>query len=253
MGHADRPALAVLARLLSRRITESGAPLFVSMGDRVDKDMFRLAVVGPSAERDLDRILRDLLDGRIDAPDLEEVKRLEAGFHEGQSLRARPYFSLAATFGVHEVLSHTEALVQYPAAVERLTLEEVLRVARTYLDPNQRVEVRFEGTGVAFKPLPESQAELHRAADEATQAGDLDWAVEAYTKLLSLDLSKMSRVIALASRGKVRMRQREYGAAIGDFERALELIDYPDLHSLLDEARALEAGELGGPPLDTDG
>jgi predicted Zn-dependent peptidase len=253
MGHADRPALAVLARLLSRRITESGAPLFVSMGDRVDKDMFRLAGVGPSAERDLDRILRDLLDGRIDASELEEVKRLETGFHEGQSLRARPYFSLAATFGVHEVLSHTEALVQYPAAVERLTLEEVLRVARTYLDPNRRVTVRFEGTGAELEPLPEDESELHRAADEATQAGHLDRAVAAYTKLLSLDLSKMSQVIALASRGKVRMRQRDYGAAIRDFERALELIDYPDLHNLLDEARALEAGERSEPPLDTDG
>jgi hypothetical protein len=51
----------------------------------------------------------------------------------------------------------------------------------------------------------------------------------------------MSEVIALASRGKVRMKQREYRAAISDFERALELTDYPDLHDLLDEARALEA------------
>jgi len=84
---------------------------------------------------------------------------------------------------------------------------------------------------------------VHRVADEATQAGDLDRAVEAYTKLLTLDLTPMGEVIALASRGKVRMKQREYRAAIQDFERALEQIDYPDLHDLLDEARALEAGE----------
>ena len=75
MGHRDRPALDALARLLSRRTTGSGAPLFVSMGDRVDKDVFRIAVVGPNAVRDLDRVLRDLLEGHVEASELEEVKR----------------------------------------------------------------------------------------------------------------------------------------------------------------------------------
>jgi predicted Zn-dependent peptidase len=245
MGHRDRPALFVLARLLARRTTESGAPVFVSMGDRVDKDLFRVAVVGPNAARDLDRVLGDLLAGRIDALEFEEVKRLEAGSREGQSLRARPYFALAATFGVYEVLGHTDALVQHRSSVERLALEGVLRVARIYLDPQRRVDVRFAGTGVDFEPLPDDHRELHRVADEATQAGDLDRAVEAYSKLLSRDLSKMSEVIALASRGKVRMKQREYRAAIRDFERALEVVDYPDVRDLLDEARALDAGERG--------
>ena len=107
--------------------------------------------------------------------------------------------------------------------------------------------MRFEGTGGELQPLPDDPGELHRAADEATKAGDLDWAVAAYTKLLSLEIGEMSRVIALASRGKVRMQQREYGDAIRDFECALELIDYPDLRELLDEARALEAGDLVEP------
>jgi len=247
MGHGDRPALDVAARLLSRRTTESGAPFFVSMGDRVDKDLFRIAVVGPNAERDLDGVLRGLLEGRIDASEFEEVKRLTAAAHEGQPLRARPYFALAATFGVYEVLGHIDVLVHYRSDVERLTLGEVLRVARARLDPQRRVEVRFVGTGAEFEPLPEEPGELHRAADEARQAGDLDRAVEAYTKLLSLHVNEMTQVIALASRGKVRMQQRDYRAAIVDFERALELIDYPDLHDLLDEAQALEAGQLGEP------
>lgn len=247
MGNPDRPALHVLARLLSRRTSESGAALFASMGDRVDKDLFRLAVVGPSAERDLERILSDLLAGRIDARELEEVKRLEVRAHEDRPLRARPYFSLAASFGVYEVLGHTDTLLHYASAVERLTLDDVLRVARTRLDPQRRVEVCFEGVGGELEPLPEDPGELQRAADAATQAGDLDWAVAAYTKLLSLEIGEMSRVIALASRGKVRMQQREYGDAIRDFERALDLIDYPDLRDLLDEARALEAGELVEP------
>jgi zinc protease len=247
MGNRDRPALDVAAHLLSRRATESGAPIFVSVGSRVDKDLFRMAVVGPNAARDLDGVLSGLLEGRIDAAEFEEAKRLAARSREGQSLRARPYFALAATFGVYEVLGHTDVLVHYRSDVERLTIEDVLRVARARLDPQRRVEVRFEGTGVAFAPLPEGESALHRVADEATQAGDLDRAVEAYTKLLSLELNPMSRVIALASRGKVRMQQREYSAAIEDFERALEVIDYPDLHDLLDEARELEAGEFDDP------
>jgi len=243
MGDPDRPALFVLARLLGRRTTASGAPVFASMGERVDKDLFRLAIVGPGAERELDQILGDLLEGRVDAAELAEVMRLEAATREGQALRARPYFALAASFGAYEVLEQLGELLDYRSAVERLTLEEVLRVARTRLDPDRRIEVRFLGTGVEFEALPDDPSELHRVADEATQAGDLDRAVDAYSKLLSLDLSKMGEVIALASRGKVRLKQRDYRAAIRDFERALEQIDYPDLHDLLDEARALEAGE----------
>ncbi|MDH3519158.1 MAG: insulinase family protein [Myxococcales bacterium] len=244
MGHADRPALHVLARLLSRRTTASGAPLFVSMGDRVDQEMFRFAVVGPAAQDDLEGILEDLLDGGIDASELEEVKRLEIAARQELSLRARPYFSLAATFGVYEVLGHTDALVGYVSAVEDLTVREMLRVARAYFSREKRVELRFEGTGVEMAPLPDDPTELQRAADEATQAGDLDWAVAAYTKLLSLNPSKMTQVIALASRGEVWMQKRDYRAAIADFERALELVDYPDVRDLLEEARALEAGEL---------
>jgi predicted Zn-dependent peptidase len=247
MGHPDRPALHVLARLLSRRTTESGAALFASMGERVDKELFRLAVVGPDAENDLDRILGDLLAGRVDPRELEEVKRLEVRAHEDRPLRTRPYFSLAASFGVYEALGHTEVLLGYASAVEQLTLDDVLRVARVRLDPRRRIEVRFEGTGGELEPLPEDLRALQRAADEATQAGDLDRAVAAYTKLLSLEISEMSRVIALASRGQVRLQQREYGDAVRDFERALELVDYPKLRDLLDEARALEAGALVEP------
>jgi hypothetical protein len=113
IGDHDRPALFVLARLLARRTTASGAPVFASMGNRVDKDLFRLAVVGPNAEQELERVLSDLLEGRIDTPELEEIVRLEAGAREGQSLRARPYFSLAATFSVHEVLGQLDELVNH--------------------------------------------------------------------------------------------------------------------------------------------
>ncbi|NIR43918.1 MAG: hypothetical protein GWM93_08225, partial [Gemmatimonadetes bacterium] len=132
--------------------------------------------------------------------------------------------------------------------VTRLGVDEILRVGRRYLSHQRRVSIRFVGTGAEFAALPEERDELQRAAVEATQAGDLDRAIAAYDKLLAGEQSKMGEVIALADRGKLRMQQRDYGAAILDFERALEIIDYPDLRGLLDEARALEAGIIERQP-----
>jgi len=244
MGHPDRPALDLLARLLSRRATNEGAPVFASMGGRVDKDLFRLAATGPSAAADLAAILNSLYAGEIDAAEVEQVKNLLADSFSARPLRGRPYFSLAADFGIYEVLGHAEEMAGYGSAVDRLTADDVLRVARQYLRPERRVSVLFVGTGAELAALPEDRAELQRAAVEAAQAGDLDRAIAAYDKLLAGDPSKMLEVIALADRGKLRMQQRDYDAAIRDFERALEITDYPDLRDLLDEARALRAGVL---------
>jgi zinc protease len=242
MGHPDRPALDLLARLLSRRTTTEGAPVLASMGTRVDKDLFRLAATGPSASADLEAVLVSLHAGEIEAAEVEEVKGLLAKAFRARPLRGRPYFALAASFGICEVLGHAEEMASYESAVSRLTADEILRVARQYLSPQRRVSVRFVGTGVELAPLPEDRTELQRAAVEATQAGDLERAIAAYNKLLAGDQSKMGEVIALADRGKLRMQQRDYDAAILDFERALEITDYPDLRNLLDEARALQAG-----------
>jgi putative transcriptional regulator len=242
LGHPDRPALDLLAHLLSRRTTKAGAPVFASMGARVDKDLFRLAATGPGAEEDLEAILDRLEAGEIEAAEVEAAKSLLADTFSARPLRGRPYFALAAAFGIYEVLGHAEEMASYESAVMRLSVDEVLRVARQHLSPQRRVSVRFVGTGAALAALPEDPAELRRAAVEATLAGDLDRAVAAYDKLLAGDQSRMEEVICLADRGRLRIRQREYDAAILDFERALEIIDYPDLRDLLDEARALAAG-----------
>jgi zinc protease len=242
MGHRDRPALDVLARLLSRRTAPSGAPVLASAGNRVDRDLFRLAVTGPTATRDLEEILRDLLEGRIEAAEVEEVKQLMADGAARQPLRARPYFALAATFGVYEALGYTQVLTGYASAVAELSAERVIRVARRHLDPQRRVEVHSRGTGAEIRALPEDPVELLRAAEAAAQAGDLDRAAAAYTAVLARNPTKMTRVIALASRGKLQLQQRDYEGAIRDFEAALAVIDYPDLRAWIDEARALQAG-----------
>jgi len=257
LGHPDRPALDLLARLLSRRTTKQGAPVLASMGTRVDKDLFRLAATGPSAATDLEAVLHSLhageikaaeveqvQAGEIEAAEVEQVKGLLAKTVRTRPLRGRPYFALAASFGTCEVLGHAEEMATYESAIARLGADDVLRVARQYLSPQRRVSVRFVGTGAELTALPEDRGELQRAAVEAAQAGDLERAIAAYDKLLAGDQSKMGEVISLADRGKLRMQQRDYDAAILDFERALEIIDYPDLRNLLDEARALEAGML---------
>jgi predicted Zn-dependent peptidase len=126
LGHPDRPALDVLARLLSRRTTKAGGPVFASMGTRVDKDLFRLAATGPSAATDLEAVLNSLHAGEIEAAEVEAVKSLLADTFSARPLRGRPYFALAAAFGTYEVLGHAEEMAAYESAVTRLGADEIL-------------------------------------------------------------------------------------------------------------------------------
>jgi len=242
MGDPDRPALDVLARLLTRGESASEQPISASMGSRVDKDIFRLAAAGPSASKQLDQWLGSLLAGEIKDDEIEKDKTLQRVDVTGQPLRARPYLSLAATFGAYEVLGHADLLANYQHSIDRLTKEDLLRVARHYLDPSHRVVVRFLGTGAEPEPLPDDSGALLRAAMDADEGGDLDRAAAAYTKLLKGETNKMARVMYLASRGQVRMQQRDYDAAISDFEAALEIVDYPAVRDLLHEAQASKLG-----------
>jgi len=242
MGDPDRPALDVLARLLTRGESASEQPISASMGSRVDKDIFRLAATGPNASEQLDQWLGRLLAGDIKDEEIKKDKALQRVEMTDQPLRARPYLSLAATFGAYEVLGHADLLEKYQDSIDRLTKEDLLRVARRYLNPSHRVVVRFLGTGAKPKPLPDDSGALLRAAMDADEGGDLDRAAEAYTKLLKGEPNKMERVMFLASRGQVRMQQRDYDAAIADFKAALEIIDYPAVRDLLNEAQAAKLG-----------
>ena len=46
----------------------------------------------------------------------------------------------------------------------------------------------------------------------------------------------MNTVIYLASRGQVHLDRRDFDAAIADFETALDVVDYPAVRQLLEEA-----------------
>ena len=51
----------------------------------------------------------------------------------------------------------------------------------------------------------------------------------------------MYRVIYLASRGQLYVKQKDYDGAIADYEAALRVVDYPAVRDLLKEVEALKA------------
>ncbi len=242
MGHPDRAALYVLADIMSRRNTPNGNPLTVEIGRRVDRDLFRLIVTDTADGNEINGSIQTLLNEGIDNSELDEIKARVARQYNIQALRARPYFSLAATVGVYAALGHLDSLLNYERAVSELSTDDLLDVARRYLSTDKRISVLFKGTGVMDDPLPDDGIQLRRVAIEAMQQGNFERSARAYTELLKRGPDRMNRVIYLASRGQVRMQQRDYDAAITDFETALEIVDYPDVRNLLEEAEALKAG-----------
>ena len=97
-------------------------------------------------------------------------------------------------------------------------LSRVLRVARHRLDPRKRVSVLFTGTGAALAPFPDDDHALLRAAVEAVQAGNYDWAIAAFSEALIRNPSEMNQVISLGDRGRTYLNVRKFNAAIADFE-----------------------------------
>lgn len=238
----DRLPLTVLARLAKRETATDGAPMDAELAGRVDRDLFRLIATGEGAEVSLEAAWTRLREVPPPADALAEVKALLRDDYAKLPLRARPYFSLAGTVGVYEVLEAADELPAYAAAVDALTAEEIRDAARRHLAAEARVTVAVRGTADAAAPLPEGKKELADFAQEAEAAGDYDLAIEAYSKLLDGEPSTMYQVIYLASRGQIKMQMRDYDGAIDDFERALRIVDYPAVRELLDEATALRAG-----------
>ncbi len=241
LGHPDRPALDVLARLLSRRHAADGSPIAATMGDRVDQELFRVAANGPTATDELTTLLDSVREAKLDPKEVAEVASLLSDDFSSLPLRARPYFSLAGTFGVYELLGHVDALAGYEKAVSAVDAPKLVATAMSHLDAPRGVTVVFKSSNATPKPLPNNPHALQTAAEEAVESGDLDRAIAAYTRLLKAKPNRMFKVIYLSSRGQVRVQQSDYQGAIDDYEQALEVIDYPAVRDLLREARELEA------------
>ena len=245
-GDPARPALAVLTHWLDRQELPGGIPVAATLGGRIDRDLLRLGASGEGVRAALGELAARARTAAPGAPELAEVKRLLRDEFAGLPLRARPYFSLAATFGVFEVAGQAGLVAGREAAIDAVTAADVLAVAQRFLDPARCVTVIFEGTGAEVEPLPDEPAALAAAARDASDAGDFDRARAAYTRLLELGPNRMNQVIYRASRGQIAMEVRDYDAAIADYEAALAVIDYPAVRDLLEEAHARKAAAMRG-------
>jgi predicted Zn-dependent peptidase len=240
IGAGSRPALEVLARLLSRRNLPDGSPVEATIGRKIDQEMFRLAAAGPKAADGLDALMADVRVKGFSEEEIKEAIDLISDDFASLPLRARPYFSLAGTFGTYEVFGHATFLEKFRSAVAAVNRKKILDAAQRHLNPEHVVAIDFKAGAAAASPLPSGRRALMAAAQEAVAAGQLDRAIEAYTKLLAMKSSRMYQVIYLAERGQVRMKQKDYAAAIKDFEAALAIVDYPAVRDLLKEARELQ-------------
>ncbi|MFT4538728.1 MAG: zinc protease [Planctomycetota bacterium] len=246
MGHADRPALNVLASWLDRQELSGGHSVQASIGSRVDRDLLKLSSSGQGARDALVTLLQRALTTELPKQELADVQQSLADVFENLPLRARPYFSLAGTFGVHEVLGHTGVIQQRKPRIAAVTSKSVQLVARQYLSLERCVTVVFQGTGAASKPLPASVSGLYKAAVEAAEVGDYERALEAYGRMLASKPNKMNTVIYLASRGQVYLEVKDFDSAIADFEAALEVIDYPAVRELLEDTLIRKKAAMRG-------
>ena len=253
LDHPDRPVLGLLARWLGRQSTDAGAPVQASMGGRLDADLFRMAATGDAAATTLGRLLERVREEPLPATELAELRGLSADAYTSLELRGRPYFSLASEVAIHALHDRLDVIARHAPAVEAATGETVRQAARRWLAPEARIAVRFEGTGEAQQQLPADARELLQLAIDASESGQLELAIQAYTRLLELGPNRMNTVIYLTSRGQIRMEQKEYSVAIRDFEEALAVVDYPAVRDLLEEARTLERGALRRSPDDAAG
>jgi zinc protease len=250
LGDPDRPALEVLAWLLGHEVAADGRQLRAAMGDRVDADIFRVQATGGEAAQHLSTALRKAFEQPWPAASIAEAKASLRDEFLSLGLRGRPYFSLAAQVGVYSVFGFGEYAAGYAEKIDAVSEAELQRVARRYLTGERRFEIVFEAKGEPPPPLPEDPHALAKAAEEAESAGDYDRAIDAYTRLLQTKPNKMNTVIYLATRGQIHLEKRDYAAAIGDFEDALKVVDYPAVRDLLEEARRrqLAPEEKAAPP-----
>ena len=243
LGHADRPALDVLAWLLGHEVAADGRQLRASMGERVDEELFRFQATGEDAEKHLAAALAKARNEAWPEASITEAKTSLRDDFLALALRGRPYFSLAAQMGVYGVLGFPEEPARHQAAIDAVSAADLTRVARTWLADDRRFDIVFAAKGEPPPPLPDEPQALLKAAEEAEAAGDLDRAIEAFTRLLQKKPNKMNTVIYLASRGQIHLEKRDYAAAIADFEDALVVVDYPAVRDLLEEARRRQFGQ----------
>ncbi|MCP4092217.1 MAG: hypothetical protein GY747_02120 [Planctomycetes bacterium] len=262
LDHADQAALNILATMLGREELPGGAVLTVSIGGRVDADIFQIGWSGSQqTAKEVSALMASYRDGSVfdnkaKADILTEVKELMVASHIEAPLRARPYFSLAGTLAWHEVFGISDSLANWGNAVAAVSAADVQRVAKKWLNPAIGTLIIFEGTGEEIAPLPEGVDALYEAAAEASETGDYERAIEAFTRMLATKPNRMNTVIYLYERGALRLEMNDFDGAIADFEAALAVVDYPAVREILEETHARKAramrGEFETPEADSE-
>ena len=242
----DRAALTLAAEVLAAR--HRGAGYDVWMGGRLHADLFVLGAAGAGAAEVLDALAAELRDDPVTDTELAAAAADLGDDLATIPVHGRPYFSLAATVGIHAVLGDATWPARAGAAFAAVTPADVSAAVERWLAPELRMDVVFEADpdadpdAPAFT-LPDDPGELAGFAQDAADAGNLGAAIAAYEKLLTLGPDRMNAVIYRFYIGTLKRETGDLEGALAALEEALETVDYPDVRDLANEIRAeLEAG-----------
>lgn len=252
LNHADQAPLNILAAMLGREQLPDGEVLTVGVGGRIDSDIFQIGWSGSEqTSKDVAALMASYRDGSVFSDKakteiLNEVKGLMVASHAKAPLRARPYFSLAGTLAWHEVFGVSESLQNWGDAVAAVTAADLQRVAKQWLNSERATLIIFEGTGEEVTALPDDIDGLQEAASLASETGDYERAIRAYTIMLTKKPDRMFKVIYLYERGALHLEMNDFDSAIADFETALTVVDYPAVRDILEEAHSRKARAMRG-------
>jgi predicted Zn-dependent peptidase len=242
LGHKHGHTIDVLVQVLHLRGLQRDQVVSIRQDVRSDGGLLRMYATGEKAEQAAGSLLADFFDH---PPDRSEVKKARFALRnsfEDLAVHTRPYFSLPAMVGVYEVLGLPRYIEDYRSHINRVSARDLIRVAKTYILPDDRYTIVFQKKEREEIKWPDDPAKLGKVAQEADASGDFDTAIEAYSRLLAMTGSKKYKTIYLATRGQLFVRIRDYDAAIADFEAALEITGYPAIRPLLEEAKMLQQG-----------
>jgi zinc protease len=255
----DRIALYLVASVLNERHRgEDGRPISASMGGRAGRDLFLMGVSGVDASDRLSALRAELDAQPVTAAELADAVSDMDGEFAAMAIRARPYFSLAATVGTYAVLGDAALPAEWPGRLAAITAEDAAAAVARWLPASLYTSVTFLAAedGVEIVPegpnrvLPTDAKALAAYAEDAAEAGDLEGAILAYEQLLNRDPSKMNAVIYGYYLGELKRDAGDLDGALVSLRAALVLVDYPAVRELADEIEAELADGAKSKPLE---
>ena len=255
----DRLALYLVANILNERHRgDAGRPLSASMGGRLGRDLFLLGVSGADASERLFALRAELDSNPVSSAELASAVADMDGEFTAMTIRARPYFSLAATVGTYAVLGDAALPAEWPARLAAISTDDAAAAVTRWLPASNVTAVTFLAAedGVEVVPegptrvLPTDTKALAAYAEDAAEAGDLEGAILAYEQLLGRDPSKMNAVIYGYYLGELKRDAGDLEGALVSLRAALELVDYPAVRELATEIEAELAAGTKSMPLE---